>query len=69
MGKINLLARDMRNKRRALEIQARLQAKVWRRQMKGRSYDTIAKKLIGDLKIKFPELNLSEIEHIAVGVI
>lgn len=37
--------------------------------MKGKSYDTVTEELIRKLKAKYPELQMSDTEHILVGVI
>jgi len=50
-------------------IHAKIQAKVWRGQMKGKNYNTVVKELIKKLKIKYPELNIAEIKQISIGVI
>jgi len=50
-------------------IQATIQAKVWRNQMKGKHKNTIAKVLLEKLKIKYPEIPSSERRFIAIKVI
>ena len=54
---------------RGIIIQATIQAKVWRNQMKGKHKNTIAKVLLEKLKIKYPEIPSSERRFIAIKVI
>lgn len=61
--------KDQDTFKKGLKIQAEIQAKVWRGQMKGRFKDTIVKDLLKRLRTKYPKISSSEIEHIAIKVI
>ena len=54
---------------RGLIINAELQAKVWRRQMKGKHKDTITKELMRKLGTKYPNLPPEKIRFITIKVI
>ena len=67
LKKIGCFKMSKRNLTRARIINATIQARVWRGQMKGKNYNTVTKELIRKLKNKYP--NLPDIEHIAISVI
>jgi len=58
-----------REMKRALNIHAKIQAKVWRNQMKGKHKDTVLKELLKKINKKYPELDRSDAEFVALGVI
>ena len=61
--------KDKLQKQRGLYLNAKLQAKVWRNQMKGKHKDTIAKELLKKLNAKYPELPAGDLRFIAIQVI
>jgi hypothetical protein len=60
---------ELVRKKHARQINAILQAKIWRKQMKGQDYNKVTRELIRKLKAKYPELPISDIEHISMSVI
>jgi len=58
-----------RNQRKGIVINATLQAEVWRRQMKGKHKDTLAKAIMKKLGTKYPTLPPEEVRFITIKVI
>ena len=58
-----------RNLIKARIINATVQAKVWRNQMKGKHKDTLMKELLIKLKNKYPEIDASDRRFISYKVI
>lgn len=58
-----------RNLTRARIINATIQAKVWRNQLKGKHKDTLMKELLKKLKNKYPEIDPSDRRFISYKVI
>jgi len=60
---------SIRNLKKARIINATIQAKVWRNQMKGKHKDNLMKELLIKLKNKYPEIDASDRRFMAYKVI
>ena len=52
---------------KGLLIQAKLQAKVWREQMKGTRHWIVHKKVAEKLRKKYPEISANKIDDLVLG--